>query len=379
MKTAVGVALAAGTIALALAVAALVASSGDDATGTETAAVRSEVASIGARLDRIDTDLKALPQRIEALESRLAALPSREPVGGAAIGEVVGREVRQHLLRAGVRVRVPPGDLPRAVRDATAGIVPGVEIERAEERMRHGLIEFRLRGLLADEEYDFRIAADGEIIEAEMPPERTPQAVRDAAARVIEGIVLAEAEQRNRDGRVVFDLEGEVGGEDCELRVSAGGEVLEAEMPASAAPEVVRAAALRAVEGILLEEAERDLDDGEVVYELRGRVGEDEYEVDVSAAGEVIEVEMPLSRAPEAVRDAALGAVPGIRLGDEVERKTRDGRVVYELEGEVGGEEYEITVSAEGELVEVEGPEGEDDAVDAPARPPVPVGEEERF
>jgi hypothetical protein len=72
------------------------------------------------------------------------------------------------------------------------------------------------------------------------------------------------------------------------------------------------------------------------------------------------EREIPLSDVPAAARLAAELAVPGIRL-TEAEVEMEDGRLVYELEGVVDGLEYEIEVTAEGEVLEVEGPGADDD------------------
>jgi hypothetical protein len=72
------------------------------------------------------------------------------------------------------------------------------------------------------------------------------------------------------------------------------------------------------------------------------------------------EREIPLSDVPAAARAAAEGAVPGIRL-TEAEVEEEQGHLVYELEGVLDGKEYEIEVTAEGEVLEVEELDDEDD------------------
>jgi hypothetical protein len=57
--------------------------------------------------------------------------------------------------------------------------------------------------------------------------------------------------------------------------------------------------------------------------------------------------EIPLSSVPKKVLDAAKKAVPGIKL-TEVEIE------VYELEGILNGKEYEIEVTSDGKVLEVE-------------------------
>ncbi len=72
-----------------------------------------------------------------------------------------------------------------------------------------------------------------------------------------------------------------------------------------------------------------------------------------------MEVEIPLSEVPDVVMQAALAAVPGITL-KEAEMDSEDGGLTYDLEGVLDGVEYEIEVSPDGEVLEVE-IEGDDD------------------
>ena len=65
------------------------------------------------------------------------------------------------------------------------------------------------------------------------------------------------------------------------------------------------------------------------------------------------ETEIPLTEVPEPVMSAALGAVPGIVI-EEAELEEEDGEMVYELSGTAGDKEYEIEISASGEVLEVE-------------------------
>ena len=64
------------------------------------------------------------------------------------------------------------------------------------------------------------------------------------------------------------------------------------------------------------------------------------------------EKEIPLSDVPVVAADAARQAVQNITLKEaEVEK---EGLMVYVLEGEADGKEYEIEVTADGEVIEVE-------------------------
>ncbi|TKJ37031.1 MAG: hypothetical protein CEE38_09005 [Planctomycetes bacterium B3_Pla] len=71
------------------------------------------------------------------------------------------------------------------------------------------------------------------------------------------------------------------------------------------------------------------------------------------------EKEIPLSEVPAAAVKAAQGAVEGVTL-TEAEVEEEDGETVYILDGTADGKEYEIEVTAEGKVLEVE-EETEDD------------------
>jgi uncharacterized membrane protein YkoI len=65
---------------------------------------------------------------------------------------------------------------------------------------------------------------------------------------------------------------------------------------------------------------------------------------------------------PAAAVKAAQGAVEGVTL-TEAEVEKEDGETVYILDGTADGKEYEIEVTAEGKVLEVE-EETEDDEED---------------
>jgi len=65
------------------------------------------------------------------------------------------------------------------------------------------------------------------------------------------------------------------------------------------------------------------------------------------------EKEVPLSEVPAEALEAAQGAVDGINI-TEAEMEKEDGQTVYVFEGEANGKEYEIEVTPEGKVNEVE-------------------------
>ena len=72
------------------------------------------------------------------------------------------------------------------------------------------------------------------------------------------------------------------------------------------------------------------------------------------------EEEIPLDQVPANVKNAAQAALPGFVL-EGAERETEDGTVVYSLEGTADGEEYEVEVSAAGKVLEIEKEDDDED------------------
>jgi len=71
------------------------------------------------------------------------------------------------------------------------------------------------------------------------------------------------------------------------------------------------------------------------------------------------EEDVALDSVPEAVRSAAQGAVSGISLSG-AEREVEKGATVYTLRGTANGKHYEVEVSAAGKVLEVEDGDDED-------------------
>jgi hypothetical protein len=72
------------------------------------------------------------------------------------------------------------------------------------------------------------------------------------------------------------------------------------------------------------------------------------------------EKEIPLSQVPPAAIEAAENAVENISL-TEAEVEEEDGQMIYDLEGIADGIEYEIEVTADGKVLEVEQEDEDDD------------------
>ncbi|MEQ8763082.1 MAG: PepSY domain-containing protein [Planctomycetota bacterium] len=145
-------------------------------------------------------------------------------------------------------------------------------------------------------------------------------------------------------------------------------------IPLDEVPTAALAAAEKAVPGVTFDRAERETEEGRVVYGLEGTLDGVRHEVEVTADGDVIEVEsgdeedddddeddeeeIALEDVPADILAAAEAAVPGV-VFSKAYTETEDGQKVYELVGEADGERVEVEVSTDAKVLEIE--RGEDD------------------
>lgn len=106
-----------------------------------------------------------------------------------------------------------------------------------------------------------------------------------------------------------------------------------------------------------IEEAEKETEDGETVYEVELEVKEDEeITVALKPDGTIIEVEkeIAVSELPEAVTRAIKAKYPKAEL-EEAEQVVRGDHLLYEVEVEIAEDEtVEILLDAKGKILEEE-------------------------
>lgn len=116
-------------------------------------------------------------------------------------------------------------------------------------------------------------------------------------------------------------------------------------------------AAVTAQEGAVIEEAEmKTKKNGSVIYEVEVKIGDVEWEYEVTAEGTVKEVtqEVEVADIPQEIIAKAMEAVPGLVIS-EAEKSMEDDEVEWELEGtDADGNAVEVEIEIEGDEVEVE-------------------------
>ena len=70
-------------------------------------------------------------------------------------------------------------------------------------------------------------------------------------------------------------------------------------------------------------------------------------------ADDEVEHEISLKELPKLVQEAAQDAVPGIQL-EEAEYTEKNGTRIYEVEGEVKEQDYEMLIHEDGKVIKIE-------------------------
>ncbi|UCC94361.1 MAG: PepSY-like domain-containing protein [Candidatus Omnitrophota bacterium] len=133
----------------------------------------------------------------------------------------------------------------------------------------------------------------------------------------------------------------------------------EKEMPLSGVPQEVIDAAKEEIPGIKLIEAEMvTTDDGRTFYEIEGKLGREVYELKIKPEGKVLfaghEKEIRLYKVPERVIAAAKRRVKGIRVIEAEKITKMNGEILYEIEGRVKGQTYELLITPKGKIIETD-------------------------
>ena len=136
--------------------------------------------------------------------------------------------------------------------------------------------------------------------------------------------------------------------------------------------------------GATIKEIEKEMEKGQVVYEAEFVLDGQEYEISVGEDGTLLgkevegddededgddegdddedegEVQVTLAECPQAVQDTITAETVGATI-KEIEKEMKKGQVVYEAEFVLDGQEYEISVAADGKLLGKELEDDEDD------------------
>jgi uncharacterized membrane protein YkoI len=132
-----------------------------------------------------------------------------------------------------------------------------------------------------------------------------------------------------------------------------------------AAPSAVQLSVIQLVGTNKISDFDTEADGGKTVYDLEYTIKGGDYEADIDPSGKILtrEVEVDLSIVPPAVTDAAKKAHGDGKLS-EASIVAADGKLYYELDVQVGKDEHEMQIGADGAVI--------GDSVEAPEAPETP-------
>jgi uncharacterized membrane protein YkoI len=133
------------------------------------------------------------------------------------------------------------------------------------------------------------------------------------------------------------------------------------EIKLSDCPAAVQKTFQREANGAKIEEVEKETEDGDTIYEAEVTIDGKEYEITVAEDGTLLqkaldeddeddEVEVKLSDCPAAVQKTLKREANGADI-EVVDKETKDGRTIYEVDVTIDGKNYEIRVAEDGILI----------------------------
>ena len=235
MKNPMAVAMAVSAVALVLSIVALLSALREDTHDDgHDPRCKEAVARLSGRLASLEGGLAELASQQRAkVTDRAVGKTAAASIDPEELNRIIDLRTRQAIVQATGKARLGPDQLPEAVALAASNILEGARVVRAEESFKRGRTEFRLKMSIGRQQYDLRILPDGVIIEAEMPPGRAPQIVKDAVAAAVDGINMnkVKLEFDKEEGQQVYDVEGKVAGEKYDIIVATDGQVIEVDGP----------------------------------------------------------------------------------------------------------------------------------------------------
>jgi uncharacterized membrane protein YkoI len=206
----------------------------------------------------------------------------------------------------------------------------------------------------------------GGVQEEEVALDQVPPAVKATILNQAAGAEIREIERETKGGKTIYEAEFLLNGAEIEIRVAPDGTLLgreveddddEDDIAIEQVPEPARTVLLTLAGNAKITKAERERENGTLVFEAAWVTNGTKHEAAVTADGTLIEREeiILVEKAPAAVR-TAIATHFGANAKVVVKKKMM---VVYEVEGKIKGELEELLVFPTGRVIEE--PDGDDD------------------
>lgn len=236
--------------------------------------------------------LTCLPCAFSAASPR-AATDGHGSAAGRRAGQVAGKLGDVERIIAVER-------LPAAVREALMGFGKDLKILQVEENIDGGVATYEIDLLLADTYHEVEFDAEGNMIGAEIEAWIVPLAsVPELARRAIEdeaagaAIVAVRMEIEEDLGEYVYEADIRNAKRTYALRIHGDGTLIERDITLDMLPPGAYWALVRAAQGGWIVELDEELHDGKLSYEANIVIGRVQFEISVDADGNVVEVNYP--------------------------------------------------------------------------------------
>ena len=139
----------------------------------------------------------------------------------------------------------------------------------------------------------------------------------------------------------------------CVLRADVDKKLAPAEIPAK----IMQTVKTR-LPGALISSAEKENENGGIVYDLEMKDGGRKYEMEIKEDGTLVEIEKQVMDVPTAVTQAVKSKYPDAKIGDVMEVNavmgTKETPRHYEVVISIGGKDKEVVVSLDARSVKEE-------------------------
>ena len=147
--------------------------------------------------------------------------------------------------------------------------------------------------------------------------------------------------------------------------ICASASALGDELKLSDCPSAVQKTLKREANGAKIDTLEKEVEDGKTFYEADVTIDGKDYEIAVAEDGTLLEkaledeedddeegdtVEVELADCPKAVQKTLKREANGASI-DAVDKGTKDGKAVFEVDVKIDGKNYEIRVAEDGILI----------------------------
>jgi uncharacterized membrane protein YkoI len=261
--------------------------------------------------------------------------------------------------------KVPLGKVPQAVLDSVRAKFPDAKLKGAEKEIENGATLYEVEVTQKGENYEITLKPDGSVVAIErvIPATALPRAVAKtvkerwpkAQIKKVEEITKGEAVSYE----VAITIPRQGGTMKAEITLDAQGKVLNWENPESKVslsklPSPVLASVKDRFPGAELIKAEKETEDGKVIFEITLKYLGKRLEAEFAPEGEYLEMEVSaeLKDLPAAVTDALNKTYPGAKYRHAAKVTKKDESISYEVIVQTAeGKHGEVVVSPEGKIL----------------------------